>query len=58
MSSARWSAHRGRVAYIAVLGDQEIADGTLAVNGSGVDVEAFLSALKHEIAARALDRAL
>ena len=50
-------AHRDRVAYIAVLGDQEIADRTLAVNGSGVDVDVFLSAVQDEIATRALHRA-
>lgn len=50
------NAHRDRAAYIAVIGDQEVADDGLAVNGIGVQLDAFIAALKEEIATRALDR--
>ena len=40
------------------LGDQEIADETLAVNGSGIGISAFIAAVTEEIATRARDRSL
>lgn len=47
-------AHRDRVAYIAVLGDAEIADDALSVNGAAIGVEPFIAAVTAEIATRAL----
>ena len=51
-------AHRDHVAHVAVLGDQEIADETLAENGSGIGISAFIAAVTEEIATRARDRSL
>jgi threonyl-tRNA synthetase len=39
------NAHRDRAAYIAVIGDQEVADDGLAVNGVGVQLDALIAAL-------------